>query len=113
MIGSRSVSHGISNRGSILFSSSSNDCIAVDWRSKHTGHDAFWSTTCQTIEIKGVGEALICDLDERYAALEQSAGRRAATRWFWREVAHSFLSLLFDALKRISGLDKLYRRIGS
>lgn len=60
-----------------------------------------------------VRDALIGDLEERYSAIVQSEGRRAATRWFWQEVSRSFFSLAFDALKRISGLDKLVRRIGS
>ena len=55
----------------------------------------------------------IGDLEERYGAIVQHEGSRAATIWFWLEVLHSFFSLAFDALKRISGIEKLYRRIGS
>lgn len=58
-------------------------------------------------------EVLIGDLQERYLQLLQSDGSQRATRWFCREVVHSLFSLAFDALKRLSGLEKLFRRIGS
>jgi|ERR1017187_987814 hypothetical protein len=58
-------------------------------------------------------DSFLGDLEERYAALTKTKGRRAASRWFWRQVVHSFFSLAFDALKRLSGLEKLLRRIGS
>jgi len=58
-------------------------------------------------------DSFVGDLEERYALILKAHGRRAATVWFWREVIHSFLSLAFDALHRISGLEKLFRRIGS
>jgi len=58
-------------------------------------------------------ESFIGDLKERYAAILQQKGRRSATRWFWREVFFSFLSLALDAVKKISGLERLFRRIGS
>jgi hypothetical protein len=48
--------------------------------------------------------SIIGDLEERYRRIAGTEGQRAASRWFWREVIHSFLSLAFDALKRISGL---------
>lgn len=56
--------------------------------------------------------SIVGDLEERYRKIAAAEGRRAANRWFWREVIHSFLSLAFNALKRISGLEKLCRRIG-
>lgn len=58
-------------------------------------------------------ESFIGDLEERKRAILQHEGRRAATRWFWQEVIHSFFSLAFDALKRVSGFERLFRRIGS
>ena len=61
-------------------------------------------------------DALLGDLEERYGVILKGKGRRAATRWFWRQVVHSFLSLAFDSLKRLSALEKLierYRRIGA
>lgn len=63
-----------------------------------------------------VRDALIGDLEERYGMIFKSRGVHAATRWFWQEVIHSFFSLAFDALKRLSGIENLverYRRIGS
>ena len=61
-------------------------------------------------------DSFIGDLEERYGAILQHEGHCAASRWFWRQVVHSFFSLAFDALKRLSALEKLierYRRIGS
>lgn len=61
-------------------------------------------------------DAIIGDLEERFRIQVEEKGRRAASRWFWREVLHSFFSLALDALKRLSALEKLierYRRIGS
>jgi len=57
-------------------------------------------------------QAVLGDLNERRTAAATKVGSASATRWFWREVVHSFLSLAFAALKRISGVEKLYRRIG-
>jgi len=58
-------------------------------------------------------DSFLGDLEERYGLLLKDRGRRAANHWFYRGVFHSFLSLEFDALKRVSGLEKWYRRIGS
>ena len=61
-------------------------------------------------------ESFLGDLEERFHIEVKEKGRRAATVWFWREVIHSFFSLALDALKRLSGFEKLverYRRIGS
>jgi hypothetical protein len=60
--------------------------------------------------------SFIGDLEERFRIQVEEKGRRAASRWFWREVIHSFFSLAFDTLKSISGFERLierYRRIGS
>lgn len=61
-------------------------------------------------------DAFLGDLEERFRIQAQEKGRRSATRWFWRQVILSLFCLAFDALKRVSGLEKLierYRRIGS
>jgi hypothetical protein len=58
-------------------------------------------------------ESIVGDIEERFGQLVEKEGRPAATRWIWREVVHSFFFLAFDALKRVSGIEKLYRRIGS
>ena len=61
-------------------------------------------------------DSFVGDLEERYGVILKATGRRAATIWFWREVGHSFLSLALDAVKNLSGFEKLierYRRIGS
>ena len=78
-----------------------------------TASSAFRITT---ILATIIGESMVGDLEERYCLVLKSQGRRAATRWFWREVIHSCFSLALDALKRLSALEKLierYRRIGS
>jgi hypothetical protein len=58
-------------------------------------------------------EVLVGDLEERYALMRNDYGYETATFWFYREVLDSFLSLAFTALKRISRLEDLLRRIGS
>jgi hypothetical protein len=61
----------------------------------------------------GQRDAFIGDLEERYGVIARAKNRRAATAWFWREVAHSLFSLAIVALKKVSGLENLLRRIGS
>jgi hypothetical protein len=58
-------------------------------------------------------ESFVGDIEERYSRIFHTHGHRAATRWFYREVIHSFLSLTYEALKRVSGIERLLRRIGS
>jgi hypothetical protein len=58
-------------------------------------------------------DSFVGDLQERYGLLLEKEGRRVATRWFWRQVVFSFLSLALDSLKKISGWERLFRRIGS
>src|ERR1019366_2414025 len=55
-------------------------------------------------------DSFIGDVEERFRFMVNKKGRRAATIWFWREVLHSFLSLALDALKRVSGFEKLMER---
>jgi hypothetical protein len=55
--------------------------------------------------------SFVGDIEERYRILLRKQGRRSATLWFWRQMVHSFLSLALDALKRISGFERLFRRI--
>ena len=61
----------------------------------------------------GTAQSIAGDLQERYVARFKNKGSNASGLWFWREVIHSFFSLAFDALKRVSGLERLFRRIGS
>jgi hypothetical protein len=59
-------------------------------------------------------DAFLGDLEERFRLQVTKKGSRAATRWFWQEVIHSFFSLALNALKRLSALEKLierYRRL--
>jgi hypothetical protein len=61
-------------------------------------------------------ESFVGDLEERYARIFQTEGRRSAVLWLWREIGHSLLSLGLASLKRLSGVAELiarYRRIGS
>ena len=62
---------------------------------------------------KAKRDTLIGDLEERFGLILEREGRRTAIRWFWRQVFFTFLSLVFDGVKRLSGLEKLCRRIGS
>ena len=66
-----------------------------------------------TLMSRDLRHVFIGDLQERYASLLKSNGRTAASVWLWKEVFNSFVSLALDCLKRISGLERLYRRIGS
>jgi len=57
--------------------------------------------------------AIMGDLQEGFGALRIRKGHKTASKWFWREATKTVLSLSFDALKRFSGLERLFRRIGS
>src|ERR1051326_2506643 len=57
-------------------------------------------------------ESFLGDLEERYSLLCNKKDRGSANLWLWKQVVFSFFSLALDALKRISGFEKLYRRIG-
>jgi len=57
-------------------------------------------------------ESFVGDLKERHQSLLTNGDQRAADRWYRRQLIHSIVSLAFHALKRISGLEKLFRRIG-
>jgi len=71
-------------------------------------------TVCPGLRWAGSSyDAILGDLQERHALLVKQEGRRVANRWFYSEVFSSLISLSWVALKRISGLEKLYRRIGS
>jgi hypothetical protein len=59
-----------------------------------------------------ISACVLGDLQERHALILKTHGVHAATRWFYREVLHSFFSLAFDKLKSVSGIEKLFRRIG-
>jgi hypothetical protein len=59
-----------------------------------------------------VCESFMGDLQERYGLMLAQKGPNTANRWYYREVILSFFSLAFDALKRVFGIEKLYRRIG-
>jgi len=55
---------------------------------------------------------ILGDLEERFSVMARESSSRNATRWYCREVFHSLVSLAFDALKRVSGIERLFRRIG-
>jgi hypothetical protein len=94
----------------------------VVWSVTESGHNQKESTPpINTARILAVfmsepnRDSFIGDLEERFRIQVAEKGRRSASRWFWRQVVHSFFSLAFDALKRLSALEKLierYRRIG-
>jgi hypothetical protein len=54
-------------------------------------------------------ECLLGDLQEGYEQSLRGAGRSAASRWYYRQVALSFLSFALAALKRVSGIGRLFR----
>jgi hypothetical protein len=56
-------------------------------------------------------ESFVGDMEERFVLIAKRDGQSAATRWFYREVTLSFISLAFAALKRFSGLERLFRRV--
>jgi hypothetical protein len=57
-------------------------------------------------------EAVIGDLQERYGELIEESGYTRATLWFWRQIVTSLAPFAWVTLKRISGLEAIYRRMG-
>jgi hypothetical protein len=55
---------------------------------------------------------VIGDLQERYSISFIALGQRRATVWLWRQVITSLWPFAWAWLKRISGLEAIYRRIG-
>jgi len=66
----------------------------------------------RTLSSKEVSEALIGDLLEGYERVVIRRGRSGAILWFWRQVLTSLPPFAWASLKRISGLEAIYRRIG-
>jgi hypothetical protein len=57
--------------------------------------------------------AIVGDLAEHYAIVLKHQGHRSAQLWFWRQVFQSLFPLLFAAIRRVSGFERLmefYRR---
>jgi hypothetical protein len=52
-------------------------------------------------------ESFVGDLEERYAIVVQNQGRRCARRWFWRQDIQSLFPLVFAAVRRVSGFERL------
>src|SRR5262249_26323027 len=52
-------------------------------------------------------EIFVGDLEERYRLILKKQGQRTAQRWFWRQVFQSLFPLIFAALRRVSGYEKL------
>jgi hypothetical protein len=59
-----------------------------------------------------VSSSIVGDIKERHNVLLNSEGLRPANCGLYRQVILTFFSLAFDALKRLSGLERLLRRIG-
>ena len=57
-------------------------------------------------------DAVAGDIEQRCARIAKSEGRLRAISWFWKQVITSIAPLAWAALKRISGLEAIYRRIG-
>jgi hypothetical protein len=57
-------------------------------------------------------DAVVGDLQERYATAIARRGRYRAILWFWRQVITSLAPLAWASLKRVSGLEAIQRRIG-
>jgi hypothetical protein len=57
-------------------------------------------------------DAMIGDLQEESIRIEKRFGIHAARRWYCRQLLGSVPSLLWDALKRLSGLQAILKRIG-
>jgi hypothetical protein len=52
-------------------------------------------------------ESFIGDLEERYSLILKERGHRSAKLWYWRQVFQSLFSLVFAALRRVSGYERL------
>jgi hypothetical protein len=56
--------------------------------------------------------AVVGDLQERYAKVFRQRGHTHATLWFLKQTAISLMPFVWAALKRVSGVEAIYRRIG-
>jgi hypothetical protein len=52
---------------------------------------------------------LIGDLQEGHSVIMKKDGKSTADRWYYRQVALSFISLASSAVKRLSGIERLSR----
>jgi hypothetical protein len=57
-------------------------------------------------------DAVVGDLQERYTQAFTQRGRTHATLWFLKQAATSLMPFAWAALKRVSGVEAIYRRIG-
>ncbi|HEX7778940.1 MAG TPA: permease prefix domain 2-containing transporter, partial [Vicinamibacterales bacterium] len=60
---------------------------------------AAWLVTLSTVEPDR--QAVLGDLFEEFAALEQQAGTKRARRWFWRQTLSSLVPGFSRRLKRV------------
>jgi len=66
----------------------------------------------RTLSSKEDSESLMGDLLEGYERVVIRRCRSGAILWFWRQVLTSLPPFAWASLKRISGLEAIYRRIG-
>jgi hypothetical protein len=52
-------------------------------------------------------EAIIGDVNERFRIILMVQGHRSAELWYWRQVIQLFFLLVFAAIRRVSGYEKL------
>ena len=57
-------------------------------------------------------DALFADLRERCSLIERRSGSKEASRWYLSELRRSVAPVLWAAVKRVSGLEAVLRRIG-
>jgi hypothetical protein len=52
-------------------------------------------------------ESFVGDLEDRCAQIAMKQGHRSAQLWFWQQVVQSLFPLVFTAIRRVSGWEKL------
>jgi hypothetical protein len=69
--------------------------------------------TCLRVLVRSVQlQSMIGDLQERAIGIAERSGFQAAQRWYLRQLLGSIPSLLWAAIRRVSGLQAILERIG-
>jgi hypothetical protein len=81
------------------------NCVEKAEPTKHTLSNLIG--ICKLFVSADTYESFIGDLEERHAAISKTKGHRSARLWFWRQVVQSLFPLVFAAIRRVSGFEKL------
>jgi hypothetical protein len=62
---------------------------------------------CKVLMSANAIDSFLGDLEERYAIMYKTEGRRNAQRWLWRQIIQSLFPLVIAAIRRVSGFERL------